>query len=118
MKTFKQFMEGAMDGNIFKGKLKPMMNPDGEYPKDLPFIRDKNFPYKYAFKDQFTSRQYVHQIVDKIINLSLSNEIGIKHIIGKYQSVYDLAKQSKPDVKPINTPEKLKNILPMNLNLK
>jgi hypothetical protein len=42
MKTFKQFMEGAMDGNIFKGKLKPMMNPDGEYPKDLPFIRDKN----------------------------------------------------------------------------
>ena len=83
-----------------------------------PFIRDKKFPYKYAFKDQFTSRQYVHQIVDKIINLSLSNEIGIKHIIGKYQSVYDLAKQSKPDVKPINTPEKLKNILPMNLNLK
>lgn len=83
-----------------------------------PFIRDKKFPYEYAFKDQFTSRQYVHQIIDKIIDLSLSNKIGIKHIVGKYQSVYNLAKQSKSDVKPINTPEKLKNILPMNLNLK
>ena len=83
-----------------------------------PFIRDIKFPYEYAFQDQFTSRQYVHQIIDKIINLSLSNEKGIKHIVGKYQSVYNLAKQSNPNVKPIDTPKSLKNILPMNLNLK
>jgi len=83
-----------------------------------PFIRDTKFPYEYAFQDQFTSRQYIHQIVDKILNLSLSNNIGIKHIVGKYQSVYDLAKQSKPDVKPIKTPTNLKKLLPMNLNLK
>ena len=83
-----------------------------------PFIRATVFPYEYAFKDQFTSRQYVHQIINDIINLSLSSQIGIEHIVGKYQSVYDLAKQSKPDVKPIETSKELKNIIPMNLNLK
>ena len=45
MKTFKQFMEGGTDGNIFKGKIRPD-GFDKKYPKDLPFIRDKNIKRK------------------------------------------------------------------------
>jgi len=82
-----------------------------------PFIRATTFPYENAFADQYTSRQYVHQITEDIVNTSISNEIGICHIVGEYQSVYELAKQTNENVKPIITPKKLKNILPMKLNL-
>lgn len=82
-----------------------------------PFIRATTFPYEKAFADQYTSRQYVHEITEDIINVSISNECGICHIVGKYQSVYELAKQTNKNVKPIDTPQKLKNILPMKLNL-
>lgn len=82
-----------------------------------PFIRDNIFPYEYAFIDQHTSRQYICQITEDIINASLSDNIGIKHIVGEYQSVYDLAKLTNPKVKSIKTPDNLKKILPLNLNL-
>lgn len=82
-----------------------------------PFIRSKSFPYECAFQDQFTSRQYVHNITSNIINNSISDKQGILHIVGKFQSVYDLAKETNINVKPISTPDKLKNILPMKLNL-
>ena len=45
MKTFKQFMEGGTDGNPFKGEIRPD-GFDKKYPKDLPFIRDKNIKRK------------------------------------------------------------------------
>ena len=54
---------------------------------------------------------------EDIINASLSDNIGIKHILGEYQSVYDLAKLTNPKVKSIKTPDNLKKILPLNLNL-
>jgi|TARA_B100000035_G_C21031142_1_gene568546 dTDP-4-dehydrorhamnose reductase len=82
-----------------------------------PFIRSNTFPYQNAFSDQYTSRQYVNQITKDIVRYSITNENGIRHIVGKYQSVYDLAKQTNKNVLPIDTPDKLKNILPMKLNL-
>lgn len=82
-----------------------------------PFIRSVTFPYEFAFNDQFTSRQYVHQIVDDIIDYIFSSKRGIYHIVGKYQSVYELALETNSNVKPISTPEKLREVLPMKLNL-
>ena len=45
------------------------------------------------------------------------NKIGIEHITGDYQSVYDLAKQTNHTVGKIKTPTELKHILPASLKL-
>ena len=82
-----------------------------------PFIRSPQFPYPFAFADQFTCRRYVHDTTKDIIDYSISNDQGIKHILGKYQSVYELAKETKDDVMPMNTSEDLKKLLPTNLKL-
>ena len=82
-----------------------------------PFIRSTTFPYDNAFIDQYTTRQYIHEITKEIIEYAVSEEIGVHHIVGTYQSVYELAKQTNKNVKPISTPDKLKNILPMELRL-
>ena len=83
-----------------------------------PFIRDVEFPYEDAFTNQHTSRQYVHEITEDIINCSVSNEIGIKHIVGKYQSVYELAKETNSEVSGVEVSSDLEKIIPLNLNLK
>lgn len=82
-----------------------------------PFIRTDNFIYPSAFKDQYTVRQYVGKVAKDIARCITSGETGIKHIVGKYQSVYDLAKKTNPNVVAIETPEHLEKILPMKLNL-
>ena len=82
-----------------------------------PFIRDVVFNHPKAFSNQYTCRQYVHQITDDILDLSVSNKIGVKHIVGKYQSVLDLAKETKKDVEGIEVPENLKTLLPIELEL-
>ena len=82
-----------------------------------PFIRSSSFPYESAFTDQFTSRQYINEISSDIINSILNKSTGIIHIVGKYQSVYDLAKETKDDVKPIQRNEDFKPIIPTYLNL-
>lgn len=82
-----------------------------------PFIRTPSFPYEYAFTDQYTCRQYVNKISSDIIKNTLSKIVGIVHIVGKYQSVYELAKETNPNVKPIQMNGDLKQILPTYLNL-
>tara|TARA_R100001460_G_scaffold7006_2_gene18126 strand:+ start:2459 stop:3160 length:702 start_codon:yes stop_codon:yes gene_type:complete len=82
-----------------------------------PFIRSTTFPYDAAFLDQYTCRSYVDEISDQIVNFSISSDIGVKHIISKYQNVFELAKVKKPEVLGIRMPEALKAIIPMYLNL-
>ena len=53
-----------------------------------------------------------------IVNCILDNKSGIQHIIGTYQSVYDLAKETNKNIQKIPVPSELKNILPLTLNLK
>ena len=59
----------------------------------------------------------MHQVTDDILDLSIGNEIGVKHVVGKYQSVLDLAKETREDVEGIEVPENLKNVLPLKLEL-
>ena len=82
-----------------------------------PFIRSTTFPYDVAFLDQYTCRKYVDEISDEIVDLSISSNIGVKHIVGKYQNVFDLAKEKKPDVLGVEMPDALKTIIPLYLNL-
>ena len=82
-----------------------------------PFVRDTVFNHPEAFFNQYTSRQYVNEIVDDIIDASITSEIGVKHIVGKHQSILDLARETKKDIKGIEIPEHLKNILPSDLEL-
>ena len=83
-----------------------------------PFWREVEFNVPKAFANQYTNRQYVHEICDDIIDYSLDNEtIGTKHIIGKYQSLLDLARETKPDIEGIEIPDKFKDILPERIEL-
>ena len=82
-----------------------------------PFVRGIEFNHPKAFSNQYTSRQYVNEIVDDIIDASISKEIGVKHIIGKHQSVLDLARETKSDIEGTEIPEHLKDILPLDLEL-
>ena len=125
---------------VFSGKDSPYTNQSGVDPVNVygmtkacgellvktltnyaiiraPFIRDVVFNHPKAFSNQYTSRQYVHQITDNILDISLSDEIGIKHVVGKYQSVLDLAKETREDVEGIEVPENLKTVLPLELEL-
>lgn len=82
-----------------------------------PFVKGKVFNHSKAFSNQYTVRQYVHQVTDDILDISLGNEIGTKHVTGKYQSVFDLAKETKGNIEGIEVPESLKDILPFELEL-
>lgn len=82
-----------------------------------PFIRDTIFNHNKAFSNQYTSRQYVDKIVDDIIDVSITEDIGTKHIVGKYQTILELARETKSEIEGIEIPENLKNILPVNLEL-
>ena len=82
-----------------------------------PFVRYETFPYEFAFTDQYTSRQYLDKIPKDIIKLSLSLKIGISHIVGKYQSLYELALETNPKISPSTTFPEFKSLLPLNLKL-
>jgi len=82
-----------------------------------PFIRDVVFNHQKAFSNQYTSRQYVNEIIDDVVDLSISKDIGVKHVVGKYQSILELAKETKHDIEGIEVPENLKSILPEKLEL-
>ena len=82
-----------------------------------PFIRDTIFNHNKAFSNQYTSRQYVDKIVDDIIDVSITEDIGTKHIVGKYQTILELARETKSEIESIEIPENLKSILPSRLEL-
>jgi len=58
------------------------------------------FPYEKAFIDQYTSREYVSKTAKKLVNI-IKHEpkiTGVLHIGGKRQTVFDYAKETRPDV--------------------
>ena len=55
------------------------------------------FPYDKAFIDQFTSREPVDVMAEKILRLAKDNFTGIIHLGCERRSVYDYAKSVSPD---------------------
>ena len=82
-----------------------------------PFWRSETFNVPKAFTNQYTTRSYVHEVVDDIVKYCLSDEIGIKHVVGKYQSLFDLAKQTTDDVEGVPIPDEYVGILPEKIEL-
>lgn len=58
----------------------------------------KPFPYPKAPVDQYSSRQDIDTISDKIYELVSANQFGVYNIGGKRMSVYDYAKTVSPDL--------------------
>jgi dTDP-4-dehydrorhamnose reductase len=54
------------------------------------------FPYEKAFVDQWTSRESVSVIADKISRLVDKNITGVVHVGGKRKTVYEYAKSLDP----------------------
>jgi dTDP-4-dehydrorhamnose reductase len=71
----------------------------------LSFCQDK-FPYPKAFIDQITTRMPVSEAAFKVQELIKQNPRGIRHLFGKKQTVYELARRTTPD----------KSIEPMSIN--
>lgn len=82
-----------------------------------PLIRDDKFEHPKAFTDQFTSRQYVSDVAKQIIDNLDNKYIGIKHIVGKRQSLFDLAKETVKDVEKGTMSDNLKLVLPTDSSL-
>lgn len=83
----------------------------------LSFSQDI-FPYEKAFVDQISTKVTVSEAASKIFNLVKNEECGIKHIVGKKQSVYEFAKKTKKSVKEISLSSIDKNFLrPRNTSL-
>ena len=82
-----------------------------------PLIRDDKFEHMNAFTDQFTSRQYISDVASQIISNLNSTEIGIKHIVGERQSLFDLAKETVPNVGKSVLSDDLKIVLPIDSSL-
>lgn len=58
-----------------------------------------------AFSDVYTSADYADVIAKKICDLIGSGEQGIFNVGTERKSIYDLAKQTNPDVKPMSRKE-------------
>ena len=59
------------------------------------------FPYEKAFVDQITTRDYISNVVPKIVELIKSDLYGTIHIGGKRQRIYNFARQTRPDVQEL-----------------
>ena len=65
----------------------------------------KEFPYEAAFTDRWASKDYIDIMAPKILLACVSAKKGIKHIGSKRRSLYEIAVQRKPEVKPMMTTE-------------
>lgn len=70
------------------------------------------FPYPKAFTDQWTSRESVRTIAQKIVTLVDKNLTGVIHLGGSRQTVYEYAKNLSPtkDIAPLSTQEVAFNV--------
>jgi dTDP-4-dehydrorhamnose reductase len=59
------------------------------------------FPYENAIIDQWTTKDYIDVIAPKILDLSLSEKIGIEHCFSKKRTIFEIAKIRNNEVKPI-----------------
>ena len=67
------------------------------------------FPFEYAFIDQFTNGDYVHVIAKLISREIFRGTNGCVHLGTGRKTMYQLAKMSRPDVKP-NSVDDIKNV--------
>jgi dTDP-4-dehydrorhamnose reductase len=109
----------VFDGNKGDYRIDDFINPINKYAKSKAagelvvkmyenslVIRTSffanDFPYDIAFYDQYTTKDYIDIMAPKILNLCLSNKTGIVHCASLKKTLYELAKQKKPNIKKIS----------------
>lgn len=60
------------------------------------------FPYDKAFIDQWSSKNYIDIMAPKILEAALSDKFGILHCASERKTLFEIAKQRKPEVKSIS----------------
>lgn len=74
-----------------------------------PFIRQV---YPKAFTDQYCSRYFLNEIVEKILNNIFNNPNRLVHISSERMSLYELYKNHGIDAEPITMSEEQKKYYP------
>lgn len=59
----------------------------------------KDFPFDTAYVDKFSSKEYVDNLVPKLLDICLGDKKGIYHVGGPRKSFYDFALERNPNVK-------------------
>jgi dTDP-D-glucose 4,6-dehydratase len=79
-----------------------------------PFIRKI---YPKVFTDQYCSRYFIDEVLDKIIDNILYNSDNIIHIASERTSLYELYKKKGIKAEPITMPENQLGIIPKDTSL-
>lgn len=93
---------------------------DGDLVIRTSFKPNTPWPYENSFHDLYTSADYVDVIAPMIVNIIKAGVMGIYNIGTKRKSIYELALQRNPRVKPISK-NSIKNVyLPddVSMNMK
>jgi dTDP-4-dehydrorhamnose reductase len=79
-----------------------------------PFIRQI---YPKVFTDQYCSRYFLDEIVEKIVNNIINNKEKIVHISSGRMSLYDLYLKKGIEVEPITMSKEQQKTLPKDTSL-
>jgi dTDP-4-dehydrorhamnose reductase len=79
-----------------------------------PFVRQI---YPKAFTDQYCSRYFLDEVIEKISNNIFNNREKIVHISSERMSLYDLYLKKGIKAEPITMPKDQKEILPKDTSL-
>jgi len=74
------------------------------------------FPYDEAWIDQYGNFDYVNIIAKLIINLINSNNCGIFNVGTQFKSMFDLAKVTNENVKPVGKPDYVPKDISMDIS--
>ena len=79
-----------------------------------PFIKKQ---YDKVFINQFCTRYFLEDVIDKIIDNIINNDSSIVHIANEKKSLYDhyITKGLNPE--PIEIPEAMENLIPKDVSL-
>jgi dTDP-4-dehydrorhamnose reductase len=73
------------------------------------------FPYESAWTDIHTNCDSANVIAGLVIDLVNLEEVGVYNVGTEIKSIYDLAKRSNSEIKPINKPSHVPNDISMNV---
>lgn len=58
-------------------------------------------PYERAAEDKITSKLYIDEYAPEVLALAASDLVGVVNVGGPPRSMYDFARESRPDVRPV-----------------
>jgi dTDP-4-dehydrorhamnose reductase len=78
--------------------------------------KPKPFPYEKAWEDQIGNFDYIDVISDLIIKLINNNSNGLYNVGTPTKNMFELAKQTKIDIKPVLRPSNVPSNITMSIN--